>query len=354
MLVGLGTGGCAKPCFDDGLNQGGCPEASVTETDTSPTAGDATQGSATMSSIDGTGIGSGNGEGLDCTELEETLLPQVPTFQLVIDQSGSMDDPFGGGTRWEAVRNTLVGGDGVVTRLQSSIRFGVSLYTNDEVNSCPDLQFLAPQLDAADEITDLLTVEAPGGQTPTGESLDIILPDVLADPWEGEKVMVLITDGEPDTCAVVEPMTDPEIQMARDAATNAVATAYESGVRTFVVGVSMGIAEEHLQDLANAGQGVAAGGPDAPYWIANDTDALVDAFDDIVDGLRACDFALADPLDAALAPACQVTINDEPVPFEDADGWSLPDTQTLLLQGGACTRIQEGTVSIRLRCPCES
>lgn len=354
LLVGLGAGGCAKPCFDDGLAQGGCPEASATATDAteSATAGDATA-QGTSPTADDTAAGSGGGDMLECPELEEVLLPQIPTFQLVVDQSGSMDEDFGGVTRWEAMQSTLVGGDGVVTRLQSSIRFGLSLYRNDLTGACPDVQSLAPQLDAADEISDLIASESPGGDTPTGESIDIVAVELGADTWDGDKVMVLVTDGEPDTCAIPEPMNGAEIELVRNRSVDAVTTAYDSGIRTFVVGVSTGIAEDHLQALANAGLGVAAGDPDAPFWVANDTDALVDAFDAIVAGLRPCDFALADPLMDDLAPTCEVTINDDPVPFDDPNGWSLGDPQTLELQGSACDQIQEGVVSIRLRCPCE-
>ncbi|MEX1364269.1 MAG: vWA domain-containing protein [Nannocystaceae bacterium] len=361
LSLGLVPLGCAKPCFDDGLNQGGCPETPANGTDTDATATEsasATQGSgtvtaATMSSADET-AGSGGGDAAECPELEEVLLPQTPTFQLVVDQSGSMDQDFGGLTRWEAMEGTLVGADGVVTRLQSSIRFGLSLYRNDMDGACPDVQSLGPQLDAADEIATLLGMENPGGDTPTGESIEIVTAELLADTWEGDKVIVLVTDGEPDTCAEPEPTTDMEIQVARDRSTDAVTDAFGQGIRTFVIGVSTGIAEDHLQDLANAGLGVAAGDPDATFWVANDTDALVDAFDDIVAGLRPCDFPLADPLMAELAPTCDVTINDAPVPFDDPDGWTLPDPQTLELQGAACAQIQEGVVSIRLRCPCES
>jgi len=350
--VGLGATACADPCFDDGLNQGGCPErgtdAAATETD--PTAsGGATQGDATDSAD--TTAGSGGGDAFECPELEEVLLPQIPTFQLVIDQSGSMDQDFGGPTRWEAVTETLVGPDGVVTALQSDIRFGISLYANPDPMNCPQVQSLGPQLDAADEIMALLSTEMPGGDTPTGESLEQITSDLLADDWKGDKVIVLATDGEPDTCAIPEPMTVSETNSVRQVAVDAVTSAFDQGIRTFVISVSTGIAEEHLQDLANAGIGQGAG--DAPYWIANDTDTLIDAFREIVSGLRPCTFPLSKPLLAELAPSCEVTINDAAVPYDDADGWVLPDDSTLELQGGACDSIQQGVVSINLACSCE-
>lgn len=355
LWLGASVAGCADPCFDDGLNQGGCPE------DTDPTSGTAAtdtesadgtaDGTATATATDGmvdeTGVPTGNGGGM-CPQLEEVLLPQVPTFQLVVDQSGSMDENFdGGSTRWEAMENTLVGQGGVVTQLQSNIRFGISLYSNPG-GMCPNVTTLAPQLDAADEIEALLSGENPGGDTPTGESLEQVTSDLLADTWEGEKVMVLTTDGEPDTCAILEPQNQAETDQVRGVAVDAVTAAFDDGIRTFVISVGTNIAEEHLQDLANAGVGQAA---DAPFWVANDTASLVDAFNAIVAGLRPCEFTLEAPLMIGQETSCSVTINDVEYPFGD-DGWTLPDDSTLGLQGSACDAIQEGVVSVRLQCSC--
>lgn len=351
--------GCANPCFDDGLAQGGCPEQATdpSATATEDASADATRGDATTpdGTIDDTGVGTGNGTGVMCPMLEEVLLPQIPTFQLVVDQSGSMDEDFdAGNTRWEAVESTLVGPTGVVTELQSSIRFGVSFYANPMMGTCPAVQSLSPQLDAADEISTFFAAEQPGGDTPTGESLEQITGDLLGDPWEGDKVMVLATDGEPDTCAVPEPASGAETDMVRGVAVDAVAAAYAQGIRTFVISVGFGVAEEHLQDLANAGVGAQPGDPDAPFYVANDSDSLIAAFDSIVAGLRPCTFPLSAPLPAALAGSCSLTVNGDGFPYDDPDGWAIQaDETTLELQGTACDAIQEGVVAIELKCACE-
>ncbi|MCA9704909.1 MAG: VWA domain-containing protein [Myxococcales bacterium] len=354
LWASTGAVGCADPCFDDGLNQGGCPERESDPT-RGPTEGATeTEGTAegTAGTIDDTGLPSGDGGDM-CPELEEVLLPQIPTFQLVVDQSGSMDEDFDGGdTRWEAMERTLVGPDGVVTLLQSNIRFGISLYNNPGMGTCPSVTTLAPQLDAADEIAALLAGEQPGGDTPTGESLEQITSDLLGDAWDGDKVMVLTTDGEPDTCAVPEPSPGAQVDMVRGVAVDAVTAAYGEGIRTFVISVGIDIAQEHLQDLANAGIGQQAGDPDAPFWVANDTASLVAAFNDIVAGLRPCEFSLNAPVMEGQEGQCSVTVNDVEFPFGDADGWVLPDPSTLGLQGAACDAIQQGVVSVRLECSC--
>lgn len=344
--------GCAEPCFDDGLAQGGCPEDTDPSATVTATMGDDATESATDPDGTDTEVASGGNTGMDCPQLEEVLLPQIPTFQLVIDQSGSMEEDFGGVTRWEAVESTLVGPDGVVTQLQSSIRFGASFYANpDMAPTCPSVETLPPALDAAADLAQLFQAEAPGGDTPTGESIELITSQLLQDMWEGEKVIVLATDGEPDTCAVPEPMTQGEVDMVRGVAVDAVAAAYDAGIRTFVISVGPEIAAEHLQDLANAGVGVAA---DAEFYVANDTASLVAAFNAIVAGLRPCTFTLEDPLPASLAPSCGLTVNDAAIPYDDPDGWTVQgDEITLELQGAACDAIQEGVVEIMLQCSCE-
>jgi hypothetical protein len=361
VSTALSLGGavsCADPCFDDGLAQGGCPQetepsSTATEPATATEDASATRGDATDPDGTETEVGTIGGTGLECPQLEEVLVPQIPTFQLVIDQSGSMAEDFDGNSRWEAVEGTLVGPDGVVTQLQSNIRFGASFYDNPMMGTCPDVLSIAPQLDAGDEIAALFASEMPGGDTPTGESIELITGELLDDVWEGEKVMVLATDGEPDTCEVPEPMNQAETDMVRGVAVDAVAAAYAAGIRTFVISVGPEIAEEHLQELANAGQGVQAGGSDAEFYVANDNASLVAAFNSIVAGLRPCTFTLESPLPATAAPACSLTINDASFPYDDPEGWVVRDDEiTIELQGAACDAIQEGIVAVNLMCSC--
>lgn len=361
--VALGCSGCADPCFDDGLDQGGCPSAgtetdSSSETDSSDdftaslTNGMTESESGSATETDPTAA-SATGGSYECPELEEVLLPNTPTIQLVVDQSGSMEQDFGGQSRWNAIVQTLIApGDGIVTDLQSEIRFGLTLYTN-EGNQCPTLQELAPQLDAADEVTTVLEANAPAGDTPTGESLQAALMTLQADRWEGDKILLLATDGEPDTCAVPNPMTDEEISMARGMAVTAVEDAYAADVRTFVVSVGTEIAEEHLQDLANAGAGNMEGDPPATFYTALDQASLAQAFQDIIAGVRDCNLDLPKPLMEEVAPSCTVTVNDTEIPYEDPNGWVLDGENAIELQGDACNAIQEGVVAIGMTCTCE-
>ena len=348
FLTGLGwlsmSSACADECVDDGIGQKFCPGINT------ETAGEE-QGetaSETQSTAD---------EGMDgsnCPALDVLLTPQTPTMQIVVDQSGSMQEDFGGMTRWETVTQTLVGGPmSVVGSLQSEIRFGVSLYTGQDM-SCPEIQEIGAQLDAQDEISALFAANGPSQETPTGEAFSIIAAGVDADPWPGDKFIVLATDGEPDTCAVPNPDPGtPEAQAARDAVVDAVDAAYQAGIRTYVISVGDDVATTHLQAVANAGAGVAAGEPDATFYQALDEQSLVDAFEDIVAGVRECKLDLDMPLTTELAPSCTVTVNDQPVPYDDPNGWQLDGQLAIELTGAACLQIQEGVVSIEMTCSCE-
>ncbi len=344
---------CADPCVDDGLAQKAeCASASATATvGAEDTSGSGT-GDGSQTETDPS-AGTGSGGSYECPALDLTLEPHIPTIQIVLDRSGSMRRDFDGVERWLAVRNTLVDpADGAITQLESEVRFGISMYTAD-MNSCPIIDALPPALDAADEIRMLIDATEPGGSTPTGESLSLAMQTLLNDTFDGEKFLVLATDGEPDTCAVPEPMTPQEIEDARAHSVDAVSTAYQAGIPTYVISVGSEIATDHLQEVANAGVGKQPGEPDAPFYQALDQVSLIAAFDDIVAGVRDCKVELDKPLTDQLAPSCDVAINDAVVPYDDPDGWRLDGETTVELLGTTCVAIQEGTVTISMTCTCE-
>lgn len=338
--------GCAEPCVDDGLGQDFCPGVNSNSNSAS-----GTDSMGDGSSADDEG---GDMDGDSCPVLDRLLTPQVPTIQFLVDRSGSMNDDFGGPTRWDALNDTLIGGNGaIISSLQSEIRFGMSLYTGDGM-TCPQLVEVGAQLDASDEIQTLLANNGPASETPTGESFVMAAATLEADDWEGDKFIVLATDGAPDTCAVPNPMAGtPEEAAAQQAVVDAVSDAFDKGIRTFVISVGPDVADAHLQAVANAGAGVAAGEPDAPFYKALGQQALTDAFDEIIEGVRECKLDLSEPLKADLASSCTVTVNDSAVPYDDPNGWTLDGDTVVLLQGSACTQIQEGVVSIEMSCSCE-
>jgi hypothetical protein len=158
---------------------------------------------------------------------------------------------------------------------------------------------------------------------------------------------VLATDGEPDTCAVPNPQNgQPEaIKAAQDA--------YAKGIETYIISVGDQVSLGHLQDMANAGKGVPVGGSqNEPYYQALDQQALYDAFQTIINGVRSCVLKLNGTVDPANASKGQVTLDGKPLGYEDPDGWKLNNPSEIELLGTACDAIKEGDHSLTINFPC--
>jgi nitric oxide reductase activation protein len=243
-LTVLGIG-CASPCEDDGLAQKGCPldsasadgsgsaSASATDTDSatmsdSVSAGTADGASAT-DTVDST-VGISDSEDL-CPILDVDLSPRTPTVMLLVDQSGSMTALFGDGNRWTSVQQALVEPDtGIVAKYDDEVRFGLKLYTGT-TEVCPALTGPDPTIDNFDAIAMTLADNDPSGETPTGDSVDAVTAILTADNSDGPKLIVLATDGEPDTCA------EPNPQNGQEEAVAAVEAAFAEGIETRIISV---------------------------------------------------------------------------------------------------------------------
>ena len=342
---------CADPCLDDGLGQMFCPED-----DTS-----AMSGTETVDTGDTvvTGDGDPGTESSDteaCPVLDVILIPQIPTLQLLVDQSGSMDQDFGGDTRWNVIVDVLTNPqNGIVPQFESSIRFGLTLYTSLEGNmggQCPMLTEVAPALDNYNAIDMTMSMSTPVQDTPTGESLDLTWQTLDAFPEPGLKYIVLATDGLPDTCDVPNPPDQMAQAMADAASVAAAEAAYAAGIPTFVISVGDQVGQAHLQDMANAGQGVGPNDPDATYYEALNQGALVDAFNSILAGVRSCRLDLMTPLTDEEAANCTLEVNGNVVDLGDANGWQLNNSMEVELLGTACDTLQGGTSSVQMECSC--
>jgi hypothetical protein len=280
----------------------------------------------------------------DCPSVVVDTNLVTPTVMLLIDQSGSMDQDFEGMQRWAAVEQALTApATGVLPALQSEVLFGATLYTSHngslDGEACPVLQVVAPALNNAGAIGDLLAGNGPDGDTPTGESIAPVATALMTPPpgpGDGPRIIVLATDGEPDTCAVPNP------QEGQPEAVAAAQAAFTAGVRMFILSVGNEVGAAHLQDMANAGAGLPIGGPtDAPYYVANNPAELAAAFGDIIHGVRSCTFMLDGTVAAADWGLGDVRLDGTPLVYDDANGWTLTDGSTLVLQGTACTTFLE-------------
>ncbi len=294
-----------------------------------------------------------DGGGNEVCDINVILNPLIPTVMVLVDQSGSMDDDFGGMSRWDAARYALVDGDnGIIARLESHVVFGTALYSSNsgyEGGTCPIIHDVAPALDNYAAIAALLNNNEPYKDTPTGEAVAAVVDDFPpADPDRpAPRILVLATDGEPDTCN--EP--DAHDEVAQALSEGAVAAAFSAGIKTFVLSVGDDVGIAHLRRLANAGAGQALDTGTAQPYVANDPAELVDAFTEIITGTRSCTFTIDGVVDLDEADQATVELNGEGLTY--GIDWTMVDESTLELLGSACdTLLGDLDVELLASFPC--
>jgi hypothetical protein len=285
----------------------------------------------------------------------------VPTVILIVDQSSSMTESFGGGaSRWNTLRDFLLDEpDGLIASLQNRVRFGLALYSAesggeypDPIGECPMVTSVAPATNNFAAIADVYRQADVIEDTPTGDSIDKIVADLGVTPPAPDEqrdpiVFVVATDGEPDRCTELDP------QNGQQETIDAVSRAYALGIHTFIISVGEGtVSAEHQQGVANAGLGRGPNDVPAQYWVAGDDSALRKALGDIVGAQLTCDLSLdgevvgGDPCDGT------VTLNGAPLTCNDPDGWELADPRTIRLLGAACERLKNEDVLLEVSFPC--
>jgi hypothetical protein len=371
-LIGS-VGGC-DPAVDQNCHALGESCKSDTECDS----GSCTGGACV--SVGPTGGGGGGGDELfsaddlkndrpdgdpSCVDLDVSFQRITPSVMLLIDQSGSMNNNFEKGkNRWQTLRETLTDPqNSLLKKLDSSVRFGVTLYTSsggfgnneDAPRTCPVLQSEGIQLGNFTAISDFLNLKkdggyvyGPAGDTPTAESVDAVVRTLKGYTEDGPKSIILATDGDPDTC---EDPNANDSEASKKLSVDAVTHAYEAGFPTHIISLGNEVTASHLKALAVAGSG---GDANAVAYTALDTSALVAAFDAIIGSVRTCDFTLEGTVTAANAPRGKVVLDGRELTFGDANGWEMPDGQTVRLQGEACDQVEANAAGISMKFPCDA
>jgi hypothetical protein len=363
--------------------------------------------------------GDGDGDGdAGCIEVDVTFEPQIPNVVLLVDQSGSMhddsgdfkdnvqaaivagdytpwdcpDSPNGNSPedgwdndsdvdshwRWNVVRNVLLHPDrGVVKPLEDKVRFGLSLYSSDNGDldgaTCPNLREVdlkfgnhADML-AEFKCSDLLR------DTPTRESLTETAEKLAALDVDGPKVIVLATDGAPDTCACANwDASDGRPESCRqNLSTNDVeyegemlnTSEYEQvlvtleakriyeelGIRIEVINVGDSSIQGHLNSVA-----VAGGATSGSAIVGTSPGALIDAFQSIIDGVRSCAVDLDGNIAAGKEDSGTVTLDGDKLKYNGANGWKVNSPTQIELVGDACTTIKTGDHDLGIEFPCGS
>ena len=303
-------------------------------------------------------------EGDACADVEFEVTNVVPSVVLLIDRSASMseedlDVANPGVTRWDALKTALLDPAGAIATLQDQVRFGVVFYAggaSGRMATCPVLDqggdpatLMPPRTGLLPDFTTYFQPLDTLPDTPTGESVAFTAGELAAFKEVGPKYIVLATDGEPDLC------DDRQEPSGRDRSLAEVTAAYADGVTTFVISVGTDVAEAHLSEIANAGQGFPpADMPAAPRFFQVTTQqALADAFEQIITGTRSCTLTLNGEINPLLADKGKVALDGQPIPKDDTNGWRVVDGSTIELVGSACEAIQDGMHNLTASFPCE-
>lgn len=307
------------------------------------------------SSSGGGGISNGTGGTSVCADVNITLDKQIPTVLLLVDQSASMTEDFGDSDRWQVLRTSLMDQtNGIVSTLQEQVRFGLALYSgrNNQL-PCPIITPVAPALNnyAAIDAAYPVPTDAVIDDTPTGESIDVASMMLQQVQELGQKVIVLATDGEPDTCDQPDP-NEPE---AQEVSIEAAQAAFGAGVFTFIISVGDEISDNHLREMANVGQGYPRNDMTNRFYRANNQAELAAAFATIVEGVRSCAFALNGTVNPGGEALGTVELNDAPLVLNDANGWRLSSPTTIELVGAACDTVKNSPdVRLEASFPCNA
>ena len=267
----------------------------------------------------------------------------TPRVILVVDGSCSMttDYPSSGGSatecrnnqngRWAALRNALVGQNGVVRRLEGVVEFGLVVYGTQP--QCPlTADPIHPELGNFDAIDDALGDRPPGLYTPTGAALDWVFENLIVgeqlDSEAGPEIVILATDGEPNSCGDAETNYQPSV--------DALMKGQSLGVTTYVVSLANASGEfhDHLQQLAAIG-----GGANARLYEPNTPEQLAADLELLVGGAVNCDVALNGRIQPGMECEGRVTLNGQTLECRGADGWVAIDARHIRLQGAACEQL---------------
>jgi len=345
------------------------------------------------------------GRGMGCNDLSVVPMPVTPTVLILVDNSSSMfEPPNAPQLPWDLLYDALMNPTtGVVAPLQDEVRFGFSNYrgvtttTTESDVACAQMStvpFKLGNYEAIRAVYEPLGAErSPPGmnwQTPTGHAIRRATADLVAyepDP-PGPKYILLVTDGNPDTCQAQDP------QCGQDLSVKAIQDAKAQGIGTFVVGIGDIVTNPnngcnmqqarcgslHLQDIANAGAGLPVQAPppeyvyqpcvarygsmvqatyapttsqNAEFFTATTGAELRTAVEGLLNGVISCTFDMNATVTGNPALGT-VRVGDQAIPYGDmTSGWTLETNQVqVTLQGAACEAFKRDMEELFISFPC--
>jgi Mg-chelatase subunit ChlD len=274
----------------------------------------------------------------------------TPRVVLVVDGSCSMSSNYpsmgrdatscmpNANGRWAAVRRALIDPqNGVVTRLQGAVEFGLAVFGTQPMCPIPATP-IDPALNNLQAITSGLPDVQPGMFTPTGPALSWVYDNLFnvasaPDQHNGPQIVILATDGEPNSCNNATTNFQPSI--------DAVTKGQMKGIKTYVISLATGSGQfhDHLQQVANIGASASAGS-NAPLYEPGTPDELAADLQLLIGGAVGCDVALNGSVMMGRECEGTVTLNGAKLPCDKPDGWILPDPRHIRLQGKACDMLK--------------
>ena len=307
-----------------------------------------------------------------CGNQVHQVVTDAPNLYFVVDLSGSMAQPGGGGySRYELVQHTAVQ---LVQGLGALANVGAAVFPKDATNAEPckvggEVMPIKPGDPGGNGKTTSDFIAAtkltPFGGTPTAATLNALVPKLL--PIQGKTVVILATDGGPNcnggvACSVAECIPNIEGN-CQPAGTNCCAQDVPGGALNcldkaqtlialdglktagfpvYVVGIpGSQLYANILNDMATAA-GTAQ--PAAPYYYkVDDLALLLQAFQSIVSNVISCEFTLEDPPPDELHT--NVYFDGVVVPQDPVNGWIWKSKTVLEMVGASCKAVKTGKVS---------
>jgi hypothetical protein len=291
-----------------------------------------------------------------CAQGTATTTPITPTIWLVVDGSTTMGSEFAAGvSRWAALREALMGEDGVVARFEHVARIGLVIYTGGGYGSygqpaseCVHLISVEPALDNFAKLDEAYPHERAGAGTPTDRALEHVVEQLPAtnagtvEQGTGPVYAVLATDGAPnDTCG-----SGADIEQA---VVDVTARGAAMGMEMFVVDLG-GDDEDVLAYLEQVADATRSGTP--PFAPATQAELLETLLD--VAGGTTCRVALGGTVTDGRACSGEMLLDGESLACASDDGWRLADPRTVELTGSACERFSGAASQLHASFPCDA
>ena len=263
---------------------------------------------------------------------------------LVVDRSGSMDQPGSDGVRkWDALRASL---ESVTASLTASVEFGLMMFpSNPNADSCSGGgQIFGLAKNNASQIAGRLDSTTPNGGTPTAVTLNTARDILAAIVPDGRPLAVLLaTDGAPNcngnlhrnscTCTTgnPNPPCGQDSNCLDDTnAINGVAAIEALGVNTFVLGLP------GTENFAPVLTNMAIAGRSGHFYAASDQAGLQQAVEAIAQQVLTCRVNVGAGLDGANSVTVRVGRQTIARDGGRQNGWDQTSPTSIELFGSAC------------------